>query len=167
MRASVVMVFRAIAALLGIVVIVQLLARFKATLGWFLVTGAFTLWVLLFGLGTIAAWEKVKRKSSSLPELDRGELTGGEEILGEYPAECRYGLFGYHGDCKVVVTNKGLFFLDGNDKKYSFRLSRDVLTSAKIDKKYGTDLVIKLPDGTQHEIGLQNGLFDKIVSLIR
>ena len=76
-----------------------------------------------------------------------------------------------HMDCELIVSDRGMHFIDYENAKYSFKIPLNVLAKAYFssNKKAGmeTDLVVSLPGGISHEIGLNPGDREQVLETLK
>jgi curved DNA-binding protein CbpA len=76
-----------------------------------------------------------------------------------------------HMDCELIVSDRGMHFIDYENSKYSFKIPFNVLEKAYFSpsKKAGmeTDLVVSLPGGISHEIGLNGGDREQVLETLK
>jgi hypothetical protein len=92
-------------------------------------------------------------------------------ILFESSAVKRFP-FWAHLDCRLRITRNHLIFEDFQDDAYSFTIPMEELKRAEIQKPRGwlstsDDMLIILEDGTEYEIGLEDGVKQKVLEIIR
>jgi hypothetical protein len=80
--------------------------------------------------------------------------------------------FWAHLDCRLRITRDELIFDDFDDDAYSFAIPVAELRRARIEKPRGwlasgDDLLIILEDGTEYEIGLEEGVKPKVLEILR
>ena len=92
-------------------------------------------------------------------------------ILFESSAVKRFP-FWAHLDCRIRITGDHLIFEDFQDDAYSFTIPMEELERAEIQKPRGwlstsDDMLIILADGTEYEIGLEDGVKQKVLEIVR
>lgn len=80
----------------------------------------------------------------------------------------RFGSFGSHINCRVVVTSKRLIFMDRDNDQDSFEMTIAELRQARFSKskQLPDDLVIHGSDGLKREIGLKTGQWQRVMEKI-
>ena len=73
-----------------------------------------------------------------------------------------------HLNCELSVSEKGLRFVDHSFNKHSFDIPFYTLMQATFPKHtFDSDLLVELPNGKKYDIGLDDGLKDQILDVIR
>jgi hypothetical protein len=99
------------------------------------------------------------------------EASGDPNVLYETRAAKRWLLWS-HPSCRLRLTRDQLIFEDPEDKAYTFTLSMDELRRARFESPRGffstdDDLLIILEDGTEYEIGLDEGVKTEVLKMLK
>jgi len=122
------------------------------------------------GNPVIHAWKCVQCGN----EIGRTDTTAGENVpppkgvtLPYQSKAIKAGLL-WGLECSVSVDHEGLRFMCEKERKHSFMLTRSQLKTAKLDKGGLYDVVVKLPNGTKHVVGLASkDEHDRLLGAIR
>lgn len=100
-----------------------------------------------------------------------GAVIADRGVLFETGAVKRWK-FWAHTKCRLRITRDALIFEDFENDAYSFTIPMEVLKRARIESPPGffgssDDMLIILEDGTEYEIGLESGVKQRALEIIR